>query len=67
MFLCCIADNVEFQMSFDRRTGKPIAVSVVKLPTGTAAFEILNDKHVTGTIVVEAKSTKVKAGSVSRY
>lgn len=52
-------------MSFDRRTGKPIAVSVVKIAVGSATFEMVNEKRVTGTIVVEAKQMKLKPGSVS--
>lgn len=59
-----VGDNVEFQMASDRRTGKPIAVSVVKMAVGTASFEVINEKRVTGTIVVEAKQIKHKAGSV---
>ena len=42
-------------MSFDRRTGKPIAVAVVKIAPGSAVFEVINDKRVQGTVVVEAK------------
>ena len=42
-------------MSFDRRTGKPIAVAVVKIAAGSAVFEVVNDKRVQGTVVVEAK------------
>ena len=49
------SDPVEFQMSFDRRTGKPIAVSVIKLERGTVSFEILNEASVCGNIVAEAK------------
>ena len=52
-------------MSFDRRTGKPIAVSVVKIAAGSATFEVVNDKRVHGTVVVEAKPPKTKVGSVS--
>ena len=51
-------------MSFDRRTGKPIAVSVIKLTDGSATFEVINEKRVTGTVVVEAKPGKSKVGSV---
>jgi len=55
-----ISDPVEFQMSFDRRTGKPIAVSVVKMDPGTVSFEILSESRVTGTVVAEAKPSKTR-------
>lgn len=45
-------------MSFDRRTGKPIAVSVIKMEAGAASFEILSENRVSGTVVSEAKVTK---------
>ena len=45
-------------MSYDRRTGKPIAVSVIKLPPGTVGFEILSEERVTGTVAAEAKPVK---------
>ena len=45
-------------MSFDRRTGKPIAVSVVKMEAGSVSFEILSENRVTGTVVTEAKLSK---------
>ncbi|KAK2146556.1 hypothetical protein LSH36_600g01076 [Paralvinella palmiformis] len=52
-----IGDPVEFQMSFDRRTGKPIAVSVTRL-------EVLNENRVSGVVVTEAKPTgKPKAAT----
>lgn len=51
-----VGDPVEFQMSFDRRTGKPIAVSVIKLEQGSVSFELLSDNRVTGNVVAEAKS-----------
>ena len=58
------SENVEFQMSFDRRTGKPIAVAVVKIAAGSAVFEVVNDKRVQGTVVVEAKpALPVKIGA----
>lgn len=49
-------DAVEFQMSFDRRTGKPIAVSVIKLEHGSVSFELLSENQVTGTVAAEAKA-----------
>lgn len=50
-----VGDPVEFQMSFDRRTGKPIAVSLIKLEDGSVSFEILGEKSVTGNVAAEAK------------
>ncbi|XP_064629135.1 cold shock domain-containing protein E1-like [Lineus longissimus] len=50
-----IGDPVEFQMCYDRKTGKPIACSVVKV-NGSVSFELLSDERVTGTVVTEAKA-----------
>ena len=47
-------------MSFDRRTGKPVAVSVIKVDPATVSPEILNEEKVQGTIVQEAKLVKQK-------
>ena len=54
------SEAVEFQMSFDRRTGKPVAISVMKVDPSTVSPEILNDEKVQGTIVQEAKLLKQK-------
>ena len=35
-----IGDPVEFQMSFDRKTGKPIAIAVVPMEPGSVSFEV---------------------------
>jgi cold shock CspA family protein len=59
-----IGEAVEFQMSFDRRTGKPVAVAVVKVDPAEASPEILSDDKVQGTIVQEAKQVKQKNGTV---
>lgn len=55
-----IGDPVEFQMTYDRRTGKPIACSVVKREGGSVSFELLSEDKVTGTVAAEAKSSKSK-------
>ena len=48
-------------MSFDRRTGKPIAVSVTRL-------EVLNENRVSGVVVAEAKPTgKPKVGNLLHF
>uniref|UniRef100_A0A0B7AWL7 Cold shock domain-containing protein E1 n=1 Tax=Arion vulgaris TaxID=1028688 RepID=A0A0B7AWL7_9EUPU len=59
-----IGEAVEFQMSFDRRTGKPVAVGVVKVDPTIVSAEILSDEKVQGTIVQEAKQIKQKNGTV---
>lgn len=53
-----VGEPVEFQMSYDRRTGKPIACSVVKLEGTVISNEILGEERVTGTVVAEAKAIK---------
>jgi len=60
-----IGDPVEFQMSFDRKTGKPIACAVVGVTPGTVSFEILSDEKVTGSVAQEAKPTKLKGGGAA--
>lgn len=53
------ADLVEFQQSSDRRTGKPIAVSILRVPNGSlVTYEIISEKTVTGTVLAEAKASK---------
>ena len=59
------ADQVEFQMSFDRKTGKPIACAVVKLINNTVSFEVLSEDQVTGTVAQEATAVN-KAGKTVR-
>ena len=51
-------------MSFDRRTGKPVAVSVMKVDPSTVSPEIVQEEKVQGTIVQEAKPMKQKNVSV---
>lgn len=60
-----IGDPVEFQMSFDRKTGKPIACAVVGVTPGTVSFEILSEEKVTGSVAQEAKPTKMKGGGAA--
>ena len=57
-------DPVEFQMSFDRRTGKPIAISVVKMDKGAATFEVLSESRINGSVLSEAKPTKQRMVSI---
>ncbi|XP_041351705.1 cold shock domain-containing protein E1-like [Gigantopelta aegis] len=58
-----IGDAMEFQMSYDRRTGKPIAVSVIRVDSSMVTSEILSEETFVGSVVQEAKpSTKSKNG-----
>lgn len=57
-----IGDPVEFQMTYDRRTGKPIASSIVLLNSGSSSYEVLSEEKYTGSIAQEAKPTKNKNG-----
>ena len=59
--LCCIdcPEVVEFQQSSDRRTGKPIAVSVIRSPLKSSC-EIMSEKPATGVVLAEAKAVKNK-------
>ena len=52
-------------MSFDRRTGKPVAIGVIKVDPALVSPEILNEEKVQGTIVQEAKVVKQKNVSAS--
>lgn len=47
-----IGDPVEFEMTYDRRTGKPIASIVSKI----APEVVLSEERVTGTVTTELKS-----------
>lgn len=47
-----IGDPVEFEMTYDRRTGKPIASQVSKI----APEVVLSEERVTGTVTTEIKS-----------
>jgi len=50
---------VEFQQSNDRRTGKPIAVAVIRAPLKTTtSCEIISDKPASGVVLAEAKAVK---------
>lgn len=47
-----IGDPVEFEMTYDRRTGKPIASQVTKI----APEVVLSEERVTGTVTTELKT-----------
>ncbi|CAG2063693.1 unnamed protein product, partial [Timema podura] len=47
-----IGDPVEFEMTYDRRTGKPIASAVTKI----APEVVLSEERVTGTVTTELRA-----------
>ncbi|XP_018335937.1 cold shock domain-containing protein E1 isoform X2 [Agrilus planipennis] len=47
-----IGDPVEFEMTYDRRTGKPIASAVTKI----APEVVMSEERVTGTVTTELKA-----------
>lgn len=51
----CIGDEMEFEISSDQRTGKPIACRVVRLEAGSVSFEIRSEETVCGVIDAEPK------------
>ena len=56
--LFCVAEVVEFQQSNDRRTGKPIAISVARAPNAKNNCEIISEKPASGTVLAEARAVK---------
>ena len=48
------ADEVEFEISVDKRTGKPVAAHVVLLQKGTVVFEVLSEERIQGEITIPA-------------
>lgn len=48
-----IGDSVEFEMTYDRRTGKPIASSVAKISPEALGDEVLSDYQVSGFVTTE--------------
>ncbi|XP_058457625.1 cold shock domain-containing protein E1 isoform X2 [Malaya genurostris] len=54
-----IGDPVEFEMTYDRRTGKPIASQVSKI----APEVVLSEERVTGTVTTELKTELSNASS----
>ena len=56
-----IGDPVEFEMTYDRRTGKPIASQVTKI----APEVVLSEERVTGTVTTELKSDSANPSNTS--
>ncbi|XP_013775883.1 cold shock domain-containing protein E1-like [Limulus polyphemus] len=48
-----IGDSVEYEMTYDRRTGKPIASSVTKISSEALSHEVLSDYRVSGFVTTE--------------
>ncbi|XP_013777445.1 cold shock domain-containing protein E1-like [Limulus polyphemus] len=48
-----IGDPVEFEMTYDRRTGKPIASSVGKIASEAISDEVLSEYRVSGFVTTE--------------
>ncbi|XP_077993064.1 cold shock domain-containing protein E1-like isoform X2 [Glandiceps talaboti] len=53
-----IGDEVEFESTLDRRTGKPIACHIVKLRPGSVSGEILSEQRVIGIVLSEPKVSR---------
>lgn len=51
-----LGDPVEFEMTYDRRTGKPIASAVVKISTEALSDEVLSSERVSGFVTTEVKN-----------
>lgn len=56
-----INDEVEFDVSMDTRTGKPVAVQVVKLKKGTVVFEVYSEERILGEVANPAAQTGVQS------
>lgn len=59
-----IGDPVEFQLYYDRRSGKRTAISVIKVDPSVSSQEIFSEERFQGSIVQEAKPVKAKNGTV---
>uniref|UniRef100_A0A8D8T9U3 Cold shock domain-containing protein E1 n=1 Tax=Cacopsylla melanoneura TaxID=428564 RepID=A0A8D8T9U3_9HEMI len=55
-----IGDPVEFEMTYDRRTGKPIASTVSKI----APEVVLSEERVTGTVTTETRAEGATTGDI---
>jgi len=60
IFFFCFVDAIEFQMSYDRRTGRPIACALTRMDKESITFEVLSEEKFTGSVVQEAKPNKNK-------
>ncbi|CAN7995048.1 unnamed protein product, partial [Ixodes hexagonus] len=53
--LTSFADPVEFEMTYDRKSGKPIASCVVKISSEAMSGEVMSEEVASGFITTEAK------------
>ncbi|XP_076800145.1 cold shock domain-containing protein E1-like isoform X1 [Clavelina lepadiformis] len=60
-----INDEIEFEVSMDTRTGKPVAVQVVKLQKGTVVFEVLSEDRILGEVTNPAPPLSLVPGQAS--
>ncbi|XP_052239321.1 cold shock domain-containing protein E1-like [Dreissena polymorpha] len=58
-----IGDAVEFQMSYDRRNGRPVACNMVMTDPNLVSCEIYSEERFIGSVVQEAKPAKPKNGT----
>ncbi|KAJ8929356.1 hypothetical protein NQ314_017960 [Rhamnusium bicolor] len=56
-----IGDPVEFEMTYDRRTGKPIASAVTKI----APEVVMSEERVTGTVTTEVRASEGSSGDTT--
>ena len=54
------SDAVEFQMAFDRRSGRPVACELVRVDANSVSVEVLSEERYIGSVVQEAKPPKQK-------
>jgi len=55
-----VGDAVEFQMSYDRRSGRPIACNLMTVDPSLVSCEIYSEERYIGSVVQEAKPAKPK-------
>lgn len=48
-------DPVEFEMTYDRKTGKPVASAVVKISPSVLTCEVMSKERVSGIVTTEIK------------
>lgn len=58
-----IGDAVEFQMSYDRRSGRPVACDLVRVDPSLVSCEVLSEERYIGSVVQEAKPAKPRTGT----
>lgn len=58
-----IGDAVEFQMSYDRRSGRPVACQMIRVDPSLVSCEVFSQERYIGSVVQEAKPAKPKNGS----